>query len=159
MPKQIDFPKSLQQFPENAARELYIYRVVRRGLPHTFYKEFEDRKRAAREVQFRFVDVVMFFAQAAAAGVIGNFTYAAIHSAIKRIRRPKQELVSGRLRFEAVVSRKTYNHVRRKKNPGRRGRETPTPELEEQLVKEYRLMVKLFDEKKKLKSIHDQDDD
>jgi hypothetical protein len=171
MPKQTNFPKSLRRFPENAARELYIYRVVRRRLPRVFYKEFEDREnerriehqrvplQSGRDIEFWFVDIMMFFAQAAAQGVIGNFAYAAVLRAIKGVRKAKQELVSGGVRFEAVVSRKTYNRVRRKEHPVRRGRQTSAPELEEKLEKEYRLMVRLFDEKKKLRSIHDQDED
>jgi hypothetical protein len=138
MPKRPKLPK---EFPNEWAREAYIYHVVGRGLPHVFYKEFEDRKKAGREVAFRFHDIVMFFAAAAASGVIGNFTYAAILRAIKAIRKPKQEIGGADIRFDAVVSRKTYNRVRREKHSGKRGRQVSTFELEEKLQTEYRLMV------------------
>jgi len=85
----------------------------------------------------------MYFAQAAAQGAIGNFTFAAILWAIKRVRQPKQEVASKGIRFGAVISRKTYDRIRREKNPGKRSRQIPTPELEEKLEKEYRLMVSL----------------
>jgi hypothetical protein len=83
MTKQLDFPKKLRQYPETWARETYIYRVVGRGLPRLFYREYEDRLKAGREVEFRLPDVVMFIAAAAAQGVIGNFTYASIVKAFK----------------------------------------------------------------------------
>jgi hypothetical protein len=130
MPKRLRLPK---EFPNEWAREAYIYHVVGRGLPHVFYKEFEDRKKAGQEVAFRFHDIVMFFAAAAAAGVIGNFTYAAILRAIKAIRKPQQEIGGKDIRLDAVVSRKTYNRVRREKHSGKRGRQVSTFELEEKL--------------------------
>jgi len=85
----LDFPKSLRQYPEGSARETYIYRVVRRGLPRVFYKEYEHSREAGRQVKFRFADLVMYFAQAAAQGVIGNLAYYAIAKAIKALRKPK----------------------------------------------------------------------
>ena len=155
MPKKLAFPRNLRQYPEAAAREMYIYRVVGRAPARTFYKEFEDRKRAGRDVAFRFHDLVMFFAQCAAQGVIGNFAFAAILRAIKAIRKPKQEVGSKGVRFEAVVSRKTYNRVRREKNSAKRARQAPTHELEERLETEYRLMVRLVDEKGRPKFIRE----
>jgi hypothetical protein len=53
-------------------------------------KEFQDRQKRGRDVEFLFVDGVMFMASAAASGVVGNFTNAAIMKAFKAIRRPKQ---------------------------------------------------------------------
>jgi hypothetical protein len=91
----------------------------------------------------------MFFARAAAEGVIGGFAYAAIVQAIKAIRKPTQEIGNKGIRFDAVVSRKTYNRVRREKNSGKRARQRPTPELEEKLEREYRLMVSLKRSSKK----------
>jgi hypothetical protein len=143
MAKQIEFPKNLRRYPEVAARELYIYRVVRRGLPHVFYKDYEDRRKAGRQVAFRFHDIVMFFAAAAASGVIGNFTYAAILRAVRSVRKHKQEAMGDAGRFEEVVLRKTYNRIRREKHHGKRGRQVSTSELEEKLETEYRLMVNL----------------
>ena len=142
------FSKSLRKYPEELARELYIYRAVGREPACVFYKEFEDRQRAhdeqpGVEVEYRFHDLVMYFAQAAAQGVIGNFAFAAILWAIRRVREPKQEIASRGIRFDAVISRKTYNRIRREKNPGKRPRKTPTQELEQKLAKEYRLMVSL----------------
>lgn len=147
MSKRFKLPK---EFPNEWAREAYIYHVVGRGLPHVFYKEFADRQKAGREVAFRFHDVVMFFAAAAASGVIGNFTYAAILRAIKAIRKAKQEIGGEDIKFDAVVSRKTYNRVRREKHPGKRGRQATTSELEEKVETEYRLMVHLKKPDRKL---------
>jgi hypothetical protein len=141
------FPESLKQYPEEFAREIYIYRAVGRGPARVFYKEFEDRQKAREEpgveVAHGFHDLVMYFAQAAAQGVIGNFTFAALLWAIKRVRQPKQEVASKGIRFDAVISRKTYDRVRRENNPGKRSRQIPTPELENKLEREYRLMVSL----------------
>jgi hypothetical protein len=138
-----------QQSPVRWAGESYIYEVVGRGLPRVFYKEFEDREKRGREVEFRFVDVVMFIAAAAASGAIGNFTYAAIVKAFKAIRKPRQEIGGNRIQFEVVVSRKTYNSIRRIKHPAKRARRVPTSELEQELETQYRLMVRLVDEKRK----------
>jgi hypothetical protein len=139
------FPKDLQIYSEEYAREIYIYRVVGRGLARTFYKEFEEREKAKEdgEVEFRFVDVVMFFAKAAANGVLGNMTYDAIREVIRSIRKPKLEFGSGGIRFEAVVSRKFYNRVRRKKNSGKRAGSSSAERVTKQLETEYRLMVSL----------------
>jgi hypothetical protein len=143
--------ESSQQAPATWAGELYIYDVVGRGLPHLFYAEYEDRQLQGREVAFRFVDVVMFIAAAAASGVIGNFTYAAIANAFKNIRTPSKEIGSQRVRFEAVVSRKTYNRVRRGQHPAKNAHRVRTPELEQELETQYRMMVRLTNEKAKNK--------
>ena len=140
MARQLKLPKD---FPTEWAREGYIYQAVGRKPASIFYREFEDRRKAGREVEFRFHDVVMFFAQAAAAGIIGNFSYAAILQAIKAIRKPKQEIGGKDIRFGTVVSRKTYNRVRRERHVKKRGRTVSTSELEERIETEYRLMVHL----------------
>jgi hypothetical protein len=85
----------------------------------------------------------MFFAKAAANGVLGNMTYDAIRELIRSIRKPKLEFGSGGIRFEAVVSRKFYNRVRRKKNSGKRAGSSSTEGVTKQLETEYRLMVSL----------------
>jgi len=153
----LDFPKSLRQYPEGSARETYIYRVVRRGLPRVFYKEYEHSREAGRQVKFRFADLVMYFAQAAAQGVIGNLAYYAIAKAIKALRKPKQEAMGKGLRFEAVISRRTYNRLRREQHPHTGARRISTSEVDERLETEYRLMVSLVNKRGELQSIHDQD--
>jgi hypothetical protein len=144
------FPKDLQMYPEEHAREIYIYRIVGRGLARTFYKEFEEREKAKEEgeVEFRFVDVVMFFAKAAANGVLGNMTYDALRKAIKSIRKPRLEFGNGGIRFEAVVSRRFYNRIRQKKNSGKRADRSSSTKVAKQLETEYRLMVSLKKSKK-----------
>ena len=144
------FPKDLQMYPEEYAREIYIYRIVGRGLARTFYKEFEDREKAKEEgeAEFRFVDVVMFFAKAAANGVLGNMTYDAIRKVIKSIRKPRLEFGSSGVRFEAVVSRRFYNRIRREKNSGQRADRSSSAKVINQLETEYRLMVSLKKSKK-----------
>jgi hypothetical protein len=154
MPKIPRFPKDLRVYPETFARELYVYRVVGRGIPHVFYKEFEDRERAKEEVhggevEFRFHDLIMFFAAAAASGVIGNLTYDAIRKAIEGIRKPQREVASKGIRFESVVSRKTYNRLRRERNPRTRAHRSSSLELEEKVDTEYRLMVSLNQSRRK----------
>ena len=140
-----------RQAPATWAGEPYIYDIVGRELPHLFYAEFEDRQVQGREVAFRFVDVVMFIAAAAASGVIGNFTYAAIANAFKNIRTPSKEIGGQGVRFEAVVSRKTYNRVRRSQHPAKNAHRVPTPELEQELETQYQMMVRLTHEKTKNK--------
>jgi hypothetical protein len=144
------FPKDLQMYPEEYAREIYIYRIVGRGLARTFYKEFEEREKAKEEgeVEFRFVDVVMFFAKAAASGVLGRMTYDAIQKVIKSIRKPRLEFGSGGIRFEAVVSRRFDNRIRREKNSGKRADRSSSAKVAKQLETEYRLMVSLKKTKK-----------
>ena len=46
MPSIILFPKDLRGYPEEYACEIYIYRVVGRGVARVFYKEIEDREKA-----------------------------------------------------------------------------------------------------------------
>jgi hypothetical protein len=142
--------KTVEEYQDGYAGDGYIYRVVGRGLPRIFYKEYEDRCKAGRTVSFRFHDLVMFFAKAAAEGVIGHFTYDAIRKAIKSIRTPKQEIGGSEIRFEAIVSCKTYIRLRHDRSPGKRGRGSPTPDLEQRLTKEYGLMVRLRRSKKKI---------
>lgn len=132
---------------------MYIYRVVGHGIPRFFYKQFEDRERAkegihGRQGEFRFHDLVMFFAAAAASGVIGNLAYDAVRKAIQRVRKPGLEIASKGIHFGVVVSRKTYNRVRHEKNPGIRALRSSTPKFEEKLESEYRLMVSLSKKRK-----------
>lgn len=79
------------EMAELLEHELYIHRAVGRGVAHKFFVEFENRQKAAEGggVEFRFVDAVYFFAVSAAAGVIGNFAYAALASLVRRIRKPR----------------------------------------------------------------------
>ncbi len=131
MPKQLElepiakapFPEDLRRFPDVGAMEMYAYRAVRRGPARIFYKEYEDSLRAKigkERAAFRVHDVVLFFAKAAADGIIGNLAYAALSAIINRIRRPRKEIGGKQARFEAVVSRRTYNRIRRENHPERR---------------------------------------
>jgi hypothetical protein len=89
------FPKDLQKFPDFVASELYNYRVVSRGPARVFNLEYENSLRAARgghkTVAFHVHDVALFFAKAAAEGVVGNLAYAALVKAVSALRRPRKE--------------------------------------------------------------------
>jgi hypothetical protein len=145
-------PKSLRQFPDLLASELYRYRAVERGPAHAFYQHYEKSRLAQfpdrSHVAFRFHDIIIFFARAAGEGVIGNIAYASLGKAIKAIRKPKQELFNANVSFEAFLSRSSYNRVRKVHNettiPIQR---TLTTEFEAKLETQYRLMVMLKREK------------
>jgi hypothetical protein len=139
-------PKSLREFPDFVAMESYAYRAVGRGPARIFYEEYEDALRGGRgnkRVAFRVSDIVLFFASAAASGVIGNLAYAAVMTAVRKVRRPKKEFENGAVSFDAVVSRKTYNSARREKHPGKASRKRAPKQVEQELETEYRLTVKL----------------
>ena len=136
--------KKKSDLPEIVAREFYIHRAVGRGLAGVFFHEHEEKRGAAAggHIAFRFADVVYFFAVAAANGVIGNLTYNALAALAQAVRKPKEELTGANVKFEAVVSRNTYNRLKRQKNGGN----TAAKELstaEKKLTKEYSLMVTL----------------
>jgi hypothetical protein len=140
------FPKDLRDLPDAVASEIYRYRVVGRGPARVFYKEYEDSLRARlgeKEVAFRLHDLIFFFAKAAAEGVVGNLAFSVLAKAINALRKPKQELGGNELRFEAEVSRRTYNHVRREHHPDAKPSRALSSKLEEKLETQYRLMVKL----------------
>jgi hypothetical protein len=159
------FPRGLQKLPELEAREIYKYRVVRRGLPRIFYKEYEDKARQRRMrrprgaaryassplVAFRVSDVVLFLASTAAVGILQNLSYDAVKWLVKNIRKPKEEMYGGRTRFEAVISEETYDRVRRERNPGVRALRVTTSVAERRVQRTYRLMVTLVDERGKPK--------
>ncbi len=125
------------------SREVYIHRAVGRGLARTFFREFEEKEKAAEggNVEFRFVDAIYFFAVAAANGVVGNLAYDALARIVRRVRRSEQE-VGGGVRFEVVISRKTYNRLRHQKHSGAKASRNCS-EVERKLETEYKLMVTL----------------
>jgi hypothetical protein len=139
-------PKHLQQYPELLASELYTYRVLRRGPARAFYRELEAKMKAKEgtdNVAFRFHDVVLWLLSAAGQGVIGNLAFAVLLEAIRKVRQPKQEIGASKIRLEGVVSRRTYNRIRRERHPGKKASRTVTPDQEERLETDYRLMVRL----------------
>ena len=139
------FPKDLRTLPDLAARELYRYRAVERGLAHVFYMEYEDSLRAKRgkHVRFSVPDVVNFFAKAAAQGVVGNLAFFILARAITALRKPKQEVMGQGFRFETVVSRRTYSRLRRERHPKKKASHAISANLQEKLETQYRLIVKL----------------
>ena len=154
MPKQLKFepipkkalPKALHIFPEVVAMEMYAYRAVERGPARICYQEYEDSERAKmgkQHVAFRVHDVVLFFAMAAGAGVIGNLAYATLMGIVDRIRRPSKEIGGEHLRLETVVSRRTYNRVRRENHPNTKPSRQREAIVERKLETQYRLMVRL----------------
>lgn len=160
-----EFPKGLQNLPELAAREIYKYRIVRRGLPRMIYKEYEAKAqrrrvymprgagRHARSPHFalKVSDAVLFLAAAAATGILQNFSYDVLKWLVKKIRRPKEEIDGGGTRLETVISRETYDRVRRERNVGVRAQRTTSLVVERRLERKYRLMVTLVDKRGKPK--------
>jgi len=143
-------PKKSKNLPEVVARELYIHEVISKGLARVFFSEYYEEERLRTrggKVHFRFADVVYYFAQAAAMGVIGNLAYDTLKAIVRAVRNPKQEIPTGDIRFEVVVSRKTYNRLRLKRHPGKRAFTTQT-EIEDGLRTQYKLMVGLQQPKK-----------
>ena len=140
------FPKALQIFPDPVASELYRYRVVGRGPARIFCQEYEDKLRAnywTKRVAFCLPGIIHFFAAVAAQGIIGNFAWAAVCKLASRIRLPKREFFPVKLQFEIVISRTTYNGLRRKRHPDIRPSQAIAPKAESKLETQYRLMVLL----------------
>jgi hypothetical protein len=155
MPKRLEFepiprdslPKALQRLPDPVAMEMYAYRVVGREPARTFYKEYENSLRARTgkktRVAFRVSDLVLYLASVAGAGIIQNLAYDVLKAVVRKIRRPQKEFPASGLRFEAVVSRRTYNRVRRERHPDRASRKSASEQVEQELETKYRLTVKL----------------
>lgn len=144
------YPKSLRYLPPVVAHELYRYRVVGRGPARVFYQEYEESLRAKHgggRVAFSVSDIVLYFANAAAAGVIGNIAYNALMRAVTRLRKPKQELVGGSRKFELVISRRTYERLRKDKHQQGKPSRTVPPITSKKLETQYRLMVLLTKKK------------
>lgn len=139
-------PKALRVFPNVVAMEMYAYRAVRRGPARVFYRDYEDSQRARmgkQHMAFRLHDLVLFFATAAGAGVIGNLAYAALISIVNRIRRPRREIGAEHLQLEAVVSRQAYDRARRQRHPNTKPSRRQEATVERKLETQYRLIVKL----------------
>jgi hypothetical protein len=153
MPKRLELepiptnslPRDLRDLPAPFAMEMYAYRAVGRGPARVFYREYEDSLRAklGKKAHFRVHDLVLYIASVAGAGIIQNLAYDALKALVRKIRRPKQELGGSGFRFEAVVSRRKYNRVRRERHPDRASRKGVTEEVEQGLETQYRLIVKL----------------
>lgn len=156
-----DFPPDLHGLPEPAAREIYIHRLIRKRPASIFFGEFErlqkekelQQQEGITAVEFRFVDAIYFIAQAAAAGVIGNLSYHAIASLVRAIRKPNREIGGYEIKFERVVSRKTYERLRRKKHEGKRAR-TASFVMKNELKTAYVLMVTRKDSSSRPKKKH-----
>ncbi len=135
-------PKLTHKLSELMSHEIYIHRAVGEGLARIFFTEFEQREKEAAggNVEFRFVDAVYFFTVAAASGVLGNLAYDALKAIVRTVRRPKQEI--GSLKFEVVISRRTYNRLRRARHAGTKALRKSAA-VEKKLETEYKLMVTL----------------
>ena len=125
-------------------REAYIHRAAGRSLARVFIREHEQIRQPAKggNVEFRFEDTVYFFAVAAATGVRKNLAYNSLAALMRAIRKPKHEIAGEGLKFEAVVSRKTYNRLRCQRYPGAMASRSLSG-IEKKLEMEYELMVTL----------------
>jgi hypothetical protein len=125
-------------------REAYVQRAAGRSLARVFLREHRQIRQAAwgRNADFRFEDAVYFFGVAAATGVRKNLTYSALADLTRAIRKPKHEISGKGLKFESVISRKTYDRQRRQMYP-RAMASRNVPGIEKKLEMEYKLMVTL----------------
>jgi hypothetical protein len=92
---------------------------------------------------FRVSDLAFFCAAAAASGVIGNLAYATLLGIVRTVRRPKKEIGTKNVRFDTVISRKTYNHIRREQNPNSGPKRRAPKQIEHEIETKYQLIVKL----------------
>ena len=91
------FPKDLQQFPDLVASEIYKYQAVSRGPARIFNIEYENTLRDPTDKKkraFCLPAIVLFFAKAAAEGVIGGFAYAAVVKAVSTVRKTHKRISS-----------------------------------------------------------------
>jgi|SRR6266436_927544 len=125
-------------------REVYVHRAAGKSLAREFIREHEQIRQAANggNVESRLQDEVYFFAVAAATGVEGNLTYNALAALMRAIHRPKHEIAGGGVKFGAVVSRQTYDRLRRQRYPGAMASRNISG-IEKKLEMEYKLMVTL----------------
>lgn len=125
-------------------RDVYIHRAAGRSLARVFIREHRQIRQLAKggTAGFRFEDSVYFFGVAAATGVRENLTYNALAGLMRAIRRPKHEISGKAMKFEAVISRKTYNWQRRQRY-SRAMASRSISEIREKLETEYKLMVTL----------------
>jgi hypothetical protein len=141
------FPKDLQQYPGPLASELYSYRAISRGPAKFFNEEYEDvlrRKLNKKRIAFHLPQAVLFFfCKAAAEGVVGNLAYAALCKLVNRIRTPMKEFFGSGVQFETVISRTTYNRLKRARHPVPQPSKPITASIESKVETQYRLMVVL----------------
>jgi hypothetical protein len=147
----LEFSGDLRGLPEIAAREFYIHQVVSKSPASVLFDEFtqrqkeeERRREGITGVEFRFAGVVYFMAQTAAAGVIGNLSYKAMGALVRTVRKPKEEFSPSGITFEVVVSRKTYDALRKKRHRGKRANRSSSA-VKTELTKTYSLMVTMRD--------------
>jgi hypothetical protein len=159
MPRE-KLPKSLREYPDLFANEMYRYRLVSKGLARRLYLDYEESLRAKTDtdgavlasvsmkmgrkggaVQFALAPVAMFFCASVASGIIGNLSYDALKAAVRRIRKPKREFPPNKITFESVISEKTYRRHRLEAHPNSLPSRTVSVDLEQQLETQYRLSV------------------
>jgi hypothetical protein len=125
--------------------ELLLYEQLQGLIAGRFYaayvKEKQKKLHPGREVRYSLQHFVLFCFVAAAQGIIGNASFAAVSELLKRMRQPKAELLPTKATFEAVVSRDTYNRIRRERYPGNRADRDIDPDTQEFIEKTYRLTV------------------
>jgi hypothetical protein len=145
IPRQI-VPKKLREMHDLVVQELYSYSVVSRGAARVFCEEYEERLRSKLKspgAKFHLHNIVLFMAKTAGTGVISNLAYAALVRLVAAVRKPKQEFPPNKYRFEAVISRTTYNRLRRERHPETKASRLVSDGLETKLQTDYRLMVML----------------
>jgi hypothetical protein len=125
--------------------EMSLYKQLEKPIPARFHAAYLHEKQKSyppgHRVRFALQHFVLFCFVTAAQGVIGNASYAAVSRLIKRIREPKTELLPSKTTFEAVVSRKIYNQIRREQHPGTRADTRISTDVEETIEKTYRLTL------------------
>lgn len=138
-------PKDLQHLSDTAAHEIYIYRAVSDGPARAFCEDIENRERrrsGLKEVEFRLLDVVLYFAKVAGEGVIGNLAYSVVSRVVHAIRKPRKEFGKAR-GFEFVISKRKYRQLRLGQHPATRPTLNPPSNFIEEAETQYKLMVTL----------------
>lgn len=120
-----------------------LYRVIAvegNDVGRALYSDYKNRVDPSKTIAFSFTDIVYFSLAAAASGVIGNFAYDVIKSAIKNVsqKHRNHELVES---FEMVVRETRYEQLRIEQHSDGSSKIEATAKLETEVERRYCLIV------------------
>ena len=130
-------------------KELYRESLFRLPEAAELYADFKKRVDASEDVQFYFVDAVYFALMAAAAGVIGNASYAVVKGLLKKMTCSDGQLSGW---FMRVVRIEKYEEIRLRVHEGGRPRSGAARELEVTLKRKHRLLFEESDARRQPRS-------